>query len=613
MQRKIVELSAAVVRFAGDSGDGMQTVGELFADNSAVSGNDVSTFPDYPAEIRAPQGTIAGVSGFQVQFGGTEILTPGDEPDALVAMNPAALKACIDQLPKKGLLVVNSDAFTEANLSKAGYETNPLETGELEDLYTLVEIGMTSMTQEALVDSGLKPGERSRCKNFFALGFTYWLYDRNPAYTIEWIEKKWAKKPEIADANVRALRAGYNFGDITQSSVMQHQVSKATVAPGVYRKISGNEAVALGLVTAAHLAGKQLVLGSYPITPATSILETLARYKNFGVKTVQAEDELCGIGVAIGAAYAGEFGVTTTSGPGMCLKGEFLGLAVISELPLVIVNVQRGGPSTGLPTKTEQSDLLQALYGRNGECPMPVLAAGSPGDCFSCVVEAARIAFKYSTPVIVLSDGYIANGAEPWPVPELEDLEPIQVRQITHDDGSGFSPYKRDPETLSRDHAPPGTPGLEHRLGGLEKDESGLVSYDRENHHKMCKLRIEKVARVAQDIAPLNINGNESGKLLVLGWGGTWGAITVAVNELREAGVEVSSVHLRHLNPLPSDLGDILDRFDRVLVPELNNGQLAHVIRAEYLKPVVPFGLLQGRPFRAAEIKEKITEMLAED
>ena len=576
------EIESAVVRFAGDSGDGMQTVGERFTDSSAFAGNDIATLPDFPAEIRAPAGTLAGVSGFQLQFGSREILTPGDMPDALVAMNPAALKTNIDDLPEGGMLVVNVDSFKKMNLAKAGYESNPLEDEDFRKKYHLVELDLTNLTKEALAESPLKPSDKTRCKNFFALGFMYFVYGRPLEPTLKFFDAKWGKKlPEVAEANSLVLKAGYNLGDTLETARNRYQVSKAASSPGVYRKISGNEAMVYGLVVAAKKANRELLYSGYPITPASPVLEGLSQLKKYGVKCVQAEDEIAAMGVALGASFAGDLSVCATSGPGMCLKSEFIGLASITELPLIICNAQRGGPSTGLPTKTEQSDLLQALFSRHGDCPIPVLAAHSPSDCFDCALEAARIAITHMTPVILLSDLYVANGAEPWLVPNVCDLPDIE--NSFADPEEEFVIYRRDPETLARTQAIPGQVGLEHRIGGLEKGEDGGVSYDPGNHEEMTRLRAEKVAAVSKSLDPLEVQGEPEGDLLVVGWGGTCGAISAAVRNLREEGFSVSCVHLRHINPLPDDLGEIMGRFKKVIVPELNLGQLSWILRAKYL------------------------------
>jgi 2-oxoglutarate ferredoxin oxidoreductase subunit alpha len=596
------EIESAVVRFAGDSGDGMQTIGERFTDSSAFAGNDIATLPDFPAEIRAPAGTLAGVSGYQLQFGSTSILTPGDEPDALVAMNPAALKANIADLPEGGLLVVNVDSFKSMNLKKAGYESNPLEDEEFRKKYQLIELDLTTLTKEALSESPLKPSDKARCKNFFALGFMCYVYGRPLEPTLNFFNQKWGKKlPEVADANSTALKAGHNLGDTMETARNRYQLAKATVQPGVYRKISGNEATVYGLVAGAQSADRELLYSGYPITPASPVLEGLSALKKFGVKTVQAEDEIAAMGVAIGASFAGDLSVVATSGPGMCLKSEFIGLASITELPVVICNVQRGGPSTGLPTKTEQSDLLQSLFSRHGDCPLPVIAAHSPSDCFDCAVEACRIALTYCTPVIFLSDLYVANGAEPWLVPNASELPKIHAKFANPDEP--YISYKRDPQTLARTQAIPGQPGLEHRIGGLEKSEDGGVSYDPQNHEKMTHLRAEKVERIADSLPPLELHGEDKGDLLAIGWGGTYGAITSAVQAMQAEGFSVSSVHLRHLNPLPKDLGDIIGRFKKVIVPELNLGQLSLILRAKYLVDAIPLTKVQGKPFKVSELR----------
>ena len=601
------EIESAVVRFAGDSGDGMQTVGERFTDSSAFAGNDIATLPDFPAEIRAPAGTLAGVSGFQLQFGSREILTPGDMPDALVAMNPAALKTNIDDLPEGGMLVVNVDSFKKMNLTKAGYESNPLEDEDFRKKYHLVELDLTNLTKEALAESPLKPSDKTRCKNFFALGFMYFVYGRPLEPTLKFFDAKWGKKlPEVAEANSLVLKAGYNLGDTLETARNRYQVSKAASSPGVYRKISGNEALVYGLVVAAKKANRELLYSGYPITPASPVLEGLSQLKKYGVKCVQAEDEIAAMGVALGASFAGDLSVCATSGPGMCLKSEFIGLASITELPLIICNVQRGGPSTGLPTKTEQSDLLQALFSRHGDCPIPVLAAHSPSDCFDCALEAARIAITHMTPVILLSDLYVANGAEPWLVPNVCDLPDIE--NSFADPEEEFVIYRRDPETLARTQAIPGQVGLEHRIGGLEKGEDGGVSYDPDNHEEMTRLRAEKVAAVSKSLDPLEVQGEPEGDLLVVGWGGTYGAISAAVRNLREEGFSVSCVHLRHINPLPDDLGEIMGRFKKVIVPELNLGQLSWILRAKYLVDVISYGKVQGKPFKVSELREKFLE-----
>ncbi|VGO16851.1 2-oxoglutarate oxidoreductase subunit KorA [Pontiella desulfatans] len=605
----LMEKDSVVVRFAGDSGDGMQTVGELFADASALLGDAIVTFPDYPSEIRAPAGSLPGVSGFQVHFGATSVMTPGDKADALVVMNPAALKVNLRELEPKGLLIVNTGSFTAANLKKANYETNPLDDPALEEEFRLIKVDINALTNEALKEMPLKPALRARCKNFFALGITYWVFSRPLDMTLEWIETKWREHlPMMADANSLALKTGYIVGENKDVDIPQYTVHKRMLEDGIYRKITGNEATALGLIAAAENSWRDLVLGSYPITPATPILETLSKHRNFNVKTVQAEDEIAAIGVAIGAAFAGALAVTTTSGPGLCLKSEALGLAVITELPLVVVNVQRAGPSTGLPTKTEQADLLQTLYGRNGESPVVAIAADSPSDCFNCAIEAARIALKYRTPVVMLTDTYLANGSEPWKVPEVTDIPDISVEPIKH--GENYVPYQRDPKTLARRLAVPGRPGFEHRIGGLEKTEVGLVSYDAENHEKMCRLRAQKVKGIANDIALPDVLGEQRGKVLVVGWGSTRGAISMAVERLRKEGKAVGYIHLRHLNPLPHGLGDLMKQFETVVVPEMNLGQLSLVLRAEFLVDVKSISKVQGRMFQIAELVEAISDYL---
>ena len=604
------EIESAVVRFAGDSGDGMQTVGERFTDSSAFAGNDIATLPDFPAEIRAPAGTLAGVSGFQLQFGSRKILTPGDEPDALVAMNPAALKANIDDLPEGGMLVVNIDSFKKMNLAKAGYESSPLEDEEFRKKYHLVELDLTSLTKEALKDSPLKPSDKARCKNFFALGFMYYVYGRPLEPTLKFFSDKWGKKlPELSEANSTALKAGFNLGDTMETARNRYQVSKAPVQAGVYRKISGNEALVYGLVAGANQANRELLYAGYPITPASPILEGLSALKKFGVKTLQAEDEIAAMGMAIGASFAGDLSVVATSGPGMCLKSEFIGLASITELPVVIVDVQRGGPSTGLPTKTEQSDLLQSLYARHGDCPLPVLAAHSPSDCFDCAMEACRIALTYMTPVILLSDLYVANGAEPWKIPNVSELPKIETKFA--DPKEELIVYKRDPETLARTQAIPGQPGLEHRIGGLEKSEDGGVSYDPENHEKMTHLRADKINGIAKSYSPISIQGEKEGDLLVIGWGGTYGAISSATKVLQDEGFSISSIHLRHLNPLPNDLEKLLDSFKNVIVPEINLGQLSTILKAKYVRNILSYNRVQGKPFKVTELREEFVKYLS--
>src|SRR5829696_2424989 len=609
-ERDVEELETVTIRFAGDSGDGMQLTGTQFTNTSAIVGNDISTLPDFPAEIRAPAGSLPGVSGFQLNFSSRDIRTPGDQPDVLVAMNPAALKVNLPDLEDGGTLLINTDEFNKENLKKADYASNPLEDDALKG-YRVHRLPISTVNIRALQEAGVKLSrkEMDRCKNFFALGILYWLYDRPMGATLEWIGAKFKKSPEVARANEVALRVGYNFADTTEVFTTHYRVKKAATAPGKYRKITGNEATAIGFVTAAELVGRPLFYGSYPITPASDILHELARHKNFGVKTFQAEDEIAAVCSAIGAAFAGHLGLTGTSGPGVALKQEAIGLAVMTELPLVIINVQRGGPSTGLPTKTEQADLFQAVWGRNGECPAIVIAPATPAECFSMAIEAVRLAYRYMTPVFYLSDGYLANGAEPWLVPEIEDLPKIEVEFAT--DPADFMPYARDEETLARPYALPGTPGLEHRIGGIEKQHlTGNVNYDPENHHFMVLMRQAKVDRAAQDVPPVEVYGDPTGKVLVLGWGSTYGSITSAVEKLRAEGKSVSSAHIRHLNPFPSNLGDVLRSFERVIVPEMNLGQLCTMIRARYLVDAVPFSKVKGRPFQIREIVKKVEEYL---
>jgi 2-oxoglutarate/2-oxoacid ferredoxin oxidoreductase subunit alpha len=606
-QKDFRVLTSVTVRFAGDSGDGMQLTGTQFSDTTAFIGNDLNTLPDYPAEIRAPAGTIYGVSGFQLHFGSENVNTPGDLPDVLVAMNPAALKKNFKELKRGGVLIVNSDSFDQKNLNLAHYESNPLKDDSLSG-YELHQVPITSLTANALEGLPLSPKEVSRCKNFFALGLMYWLYDRPLKNTEDWIKDKFSKKPEYIEANTKALQAGYNFGENTEIFTTRYKVEAAKLPKGTYRNISGNEATALGFLTASVKSGLPLFLGSYPITPASEILQYLSSYKSFGVKTVQAEDEIAGISSAIGASFTGHLAITTTSGPGLALKTEAIGLAVMTELPLVVIDVQRGGPSTGLPTKTEQADLLQAVYGRNGEAPVCVVAARTPRDCFYMAIEASRIALKYMTPVILLTDGYLANGSEPWRVPHTSEIPDISVKFRT--DPEGFHPYLRD-KNLSRPWAIPGTPGLEHRIGGLEKsDIYGNVSYDPENHDKMVKLRTEKVKKIADDIPDLKVDGDEKGDLLVLGWGSTYGSIKDAVIKARNGGLKMSQAHLRYLNPLPKNTESVLKNFKKILIPEINLGQLARLIRSEYLIPVEQLNLVRGLPLKVNDILEKITVLL---
>jgi len=601
-------LDQAVIRFAGDSGDGMQITGSQFTNTAALYGNDIATFPDYPAEIRAPAGTIPGVSGFQLHFSSNEVYTPGDAIDVLIAMNPAALKVNVADLKANGILIVNSDSFKENDLRKAQMTSNPLEDHSL-DKFRLFSVELERLTRRSLEHLGLDAKSMDRCKNFFALGMCYWLYNRSMEPTVRWIEDKFKNKPLLVEANKLALKGGYSYCEATEAFQISYEIPPAQLTPGLYRSMSGNQALALGFVTAAQKSGLTLFQGSYPITPASDILHELSQYKDFGVMTFQAEDEIAAITSSIGAAYAGALAITTTSGPGMALKTEALGLAVAVEIPLVICDIQRGGPSTGLPTKTEQADLLQALFGRNSEAPIPVLAASTPADCFWVAIEASRIAVKYMVPVIILSDGYLANGAEPWRIPELSDIPDFPVKFAS--DPNGFLPYKRDPQTLARPWAVPGTPGLEHRIGGLEKqDPTGNINYEPLNHENMVRIRAAKVAAIAQDIPNVLPAGDLEGDLLIVAWGSTSGSITAALKAQRAKGRKIGHLHLRHLNPLPSNLGDILKRYKRVLVPELNMGQLLWVLRAKFLVDAVGLNKIQGRPFKQAELEQKIEEML---
>ncbi len=609
--RRPETLDRVVIRFAGDSGDGMQLAGDRFTDISAAFGNDLATLPNFPAEIRAPAGTIAGVSSFQVHISDHDILTPGDAPNVLVAMNPAALKANIRDMPPGSTLLVNEDAFEQRNLEKAGYAANPVEDGSL-SAYRIVQVPMTSITLESTKELGVKPRDAERSKNFFALGLLSWMYTRPIEPVIEWIEEKFASKEMVRDANLAAFKAGYNFGETAELFDHPWEVPPAELPPGRYRNITGNVALAYGLIAASQSSKLPIVYASYPITPASDILHELSRHKNFGVRTLQAEDEIGAAGVAVGAAFAGHLGVTATSGPGMDLKAETMGLAVSLELPLIVIDVQRGGPSTGLPTKTEQSDLLLAVYGRHGEAPMPVVAPRSPSHCFEATFEAARIALKYRTPVILLTDGYLANGAEPWLLPDVDAISDIGVPFADSPNHDGeFWPYLRDPETLARPWAIPGTPGLMHRIGGLEKEDgTGNVNYDPENHEHMVRVRAEKVARIASDIPLVEVDDDGDADLLVLGWGSTWGAIQAAVRRVRAGAKQVAHAHLVHLNPLPPNLGDLLARYPKVLVPEMNLGQLSRLVRAEYLVDAHTLSKVQGIPFKAAEIEAKILELI---
>lgn len=611
--KNIEVLEEVVIKFAGDSGDGMQLTGGQFTNTAALLGNDLGTFPDFPAEIRAPQGTLAGVSGFQLMFGSKEIFTPGDLSDVLVAMNSAALRINLGNLKKGGIIIANTSGFDSKNLKLSGYEKNPLEDGSLEG-YNLIKIDVTKLTRDATTEIQLGMKEKDRCKNMFVLGFLYWMFDRPMEHTMNMLREKFRHEPDIMEANIRALKAGYNYGDTTETFTTRYKVEKAKMEPGEYRNIMGNQALAIGLIAASDKSGLPLFLGSYPITPASDILHELSRYKNFGVRTFQAEDEIAGICSAIGASFGGCLGITTTSGPGMALKTEAMGLAVMLEIPLVICNIQRGGPSTGLPTKTEQADLLQALYGRNGECPMPVIAAKSPADCFDAAFEACRIAVQHMTPVILLSDGYLANGSEPWKFPRSKQLQEIPVEFARPmSDGSKFMPYSRD-EKLARPWAIPGTKGLEHRIGGIEKENlTGNISYEPENHEYMVKLREQKVEQIADYLPPQTVEGPEKGELLVLGWGGTYGVLKAAVKEVQRQGYKVAHAHLRYLRPLPKNLGEILHNYDKIIIPEINNGQLVKVIRDKYLLPAIAANKIQGVPFSKTEIINKIKEVLGEN
>ena len=609
MQAAPQTVDSVVIRFAGDSGDGMQLTGTQFTETSALAGNDLATFPDFPAEIRAPAGSLAGVSGFQVHISSLEVFTPGDEPDVLIAMNPAALKANLKDLKKNGVLILDLDQFTDKNLTRVGYKSNPIDDGSLNGWH-VHKVDITGITLKALEGTGLNQRAAVRCKNFFALGLVYWMYSRTLDHTLAWIDAKFKGKDDIAEANRRALKAGYHYGETVEVFAHTYEVSQADIEPGTYKNMSGNEALALGLMAAGELSGLDLFLGSYPITPASDILHALSKHKHMGVRTFQAEDEIAAVAAAVGAAYAGSLAITTTSGPGMLLKAEAINLALMMELPLLIIDVQRGGPSTGLPTKTEQSDLLMAMYGRNGESPIPIIAPRTPGDCFYAAIEAARIALESMTPVILLSDGYIANGAEPWKVPDMAKIPRIDVK--FHTDPATYKPYGRD-DKLARPWAIPGTPGLEHRIGGLEKENvTGTVSYTAENHELMSRVRQEKVQKVAERYPRTEIYGDEAGDLLVIGWGGTFGAIRAGVKGMRERGHKIGQVHLRNLNPLPNDLGDILRRYKRVLVPELNLGQLSMLLRARYLVDAKPYTKIQGKPFKESEILQAIAGQLVE-
>jgi 2-oxoglutarate ferredoxin oxidoreductase subunit alpha len=608
LQKSTQERESVVIRFAGDSGDGMQLTGTRFTSESVLAGNDVGTLPDFPAEIRAPTGTLYGVSAFQINFSNKNVYTPGDDLDALVCMNPAALKTNIADLQQNGILIVDPAEFSTANLRKAEYEANPLEDNSL-DKYQVYKVEVTKMTTLALKDIGLPNRSVMRSRNFFALGVVSWLFNRPIEPTLEWIQQRFGKTPVVAEANTLAIKGGYNLGENTDMFASSYEIKPAEIEPGTYRNITGNSATALGFVIAAQKAGLPLFLGSYPITPASDVLHELAGYKNYNVYTFQAEDEIAGVGAALGAAFGGALAITTTSGPGMNLKGETVGLAATVELPMVITNIQRAGPSTGMPTKPEQTDLLQAIYGRHGESPLPVIAASTPSDCFHAAFEAARIAMKYMTPVILLTDGFLANASEPWLLPSVDDLPSIPVEFRT--DPQGFFPYLRDEETLARPWVKPGTPGLEHRIGGIEKDYlTGNISYAPANHEQMVRVRHKKVANITQEIPPTQVTGPEQGKLLVLGWGSTYGAIAAAVEAAQAQGHTVAHAHLRYLNPLPADLGDVLSRYEKVLVPEMNMGQLLKLIRAEYLVDAVGLNKIQGRPFKVSEVATRIARML---
>jgi 2-oxoglutarate ferredoxin oxidoreductase subunit alpha len=611
MAKPVEQLDQVVIRFAGDSGDGMQLTGGRFASETALIGNDLSTLPDFPAEIRAPAGSLPGVSGFQIHFSDHDILTPGDAPNVLVAMNPAALRTNLKDLPQGGTLIVNTDSFTERNLDKAGYTSNPLGDGTLAD-YQVHQVPLTSLTIEALKEFEVSKREAERSKNMFALGLMSWMFTRPTEGTVSFLEKKFASNPEIAKANIKAFQAGYAFGETAEAFAVHYEVKPAKLPPGAYRGITGNQALAMGLVAASVQSGLPLFLGAYPITPASGILEELSRYKHFGIRTFQAEDEIAAAGAALGASFGGALGVSTSSGPGVVLKMETIGLAVTLELPLLILDIQRAGPSTGMPTKPEQADLLMVMFGRNAESPVPVVAASTPGGCFHAAIEAARIALKYRTPVFLLSDAYLANGAEPWLIPDVSSLPDISPEFATEPNADGsFLPYVRDAETLARPWAIPGTPGLEHRIGGLEKqDGTGNVSYDPDNHDQMVRLRAQKVAGIASDIPELEVDAEGGEKLLVVGWGGTYGPIAAAVRRVRKGGGKVAQAHFTHLNPFPRNTGDVLRRYEKVLVPEMNLGQLARLLRADFLVDVVGYNKVRGLPFRASELEEAIEGML---
>ena len=615
MTKQVQKLDHVIIRFAGDSGDGMQLAGDRFTQETAVFGNDLSTMPNFPAEIRAPAGTLAGVSSFQLQFADHDILTPGDAPDVLIAMNPAALKANIKDLPRGGDLIVNTDEFTKRNLTKVGYQGSPLEDDSLEQ-YHVHAVPVTSMTVKALEAFDITRKDAERAKNMFALGMLSWLYDRPAEGTLSFLKAKFASKPEIMAANVAAFQAGWNYGETTEAFSVRYEVKPAPLKPGTYRNISGNTALAYGLVAASQLAGLPLFLGSYPITPASDILHELAKHKRFGVRTFQAEDEIAAVGAALGASFGGSLAVTSTSGPGMLLKAETVGLAVSVELPLIVCDIQRAGPSTGMPTKTEQADLLAAMFGRNGESPVPIVAPASPGDCFTAAIEAARIAVKYRTPVILLSDGYLANGSEPWRIPDTASLPDLSQEfafaEAAGEDAGEFEPFRRDPVTLARPWAVPGTPGLEHRIGGIEKaDITGTISYDPDNHDRMVRLRQAKIDGIAADLPPVEVDDPDgAARVLVLGWGSTFGSIGAATRRARKAGHSVAQAHLRYLNPFPPNLADVLRRYDKVLVPEINLGQLALLLRGRFLVDVISYNQVRGLPFRAAELADVIEDVI---
>lgn len=605
------KIHGATVRFTGDSGDGMQLVGAQFTQVTGLAGNDVMTFPDFPAEIRAPQGTTAGVSGFQVHFGDHHIYTPGDKVDVLVAMNPAALKANLKDLRERGVLLVNSDEFDEKNLTKVDYKSNPLDDDALKQKYHLIAAPITESTRRALAESGLSTKEIDRCKNFFALGLTYWMYHRDIDKTKKWLEAQFAKKPHLAKANIQVLEAGYHYAETTELFSVSYEITKAQFAPGTYRNITGNAALALGLVAATDLAGIPALYAGYPITPASDILHEVAKYKNYNIRTFQTEDEIAAACAAIGASYGGSLGITASSGPGIALKSEAINLAVMTELPLVVIDVQRAGPSTGMPTKNEQTDLFMALFGRNGESPVPVVAAATPSDCFDAAIEATRIALKFMTPVFLLSDAYIANSSEPWKIPEVENLPEIEMDRVQAGESrEGFKVYGRSADTLARRWPVPGTPGFEHRIGGIEKDENGNINYDPDNHDKMVALRQAKIDKIADFIPELEAFPDNKGGLLVLGWGSTYGAIREAVLRVRTQGYSVSHAHLKHLNPFPKNIEKVLRSFDKVLIPELNLGQLALIIRGKYLIPAVQYNKVRGRPFGIDEMEKVIIDTL---